>query len=215
MSSRVRLLLGGSFDPVHLGHMRLALECQAQFADSTLAFIPNYRSPLKAQAHCRPEQRLAMLRLAVAELNRVTGGEAFYVEPHEIDRAASSYTYDTLAQMRETYPQDTLVWVMGMDSWASIAEWHRFGELPAFASFLVAQRPGTSAAVPEPVAAFAARLPPLNHNKPTTGALGFVTTTPMSVSSSLVRTTLAEKGNAAFLVCEPVRAYIHHHHLYS
>ena len=211
----MRLLLGGSFDPVHCGHMRLALECQAQFADSTLAFIPNYRSPLKAQTHCQPEQRLAMLRLAVAELNRVTGGEAFSVEPYEIERAGSSYTYDTLAHIRASHPQDTLVWVMGMDSWASIAEWHRFSELPGLTSFLVAERPGTQATVPVPVAEFAAQLPPLNHREPATGALGFVATTPMWVSSSLVRTTLAEKRNAAFLVCEPVRAYIHQHHLYS
>lgn len=216
MTSRVRLLLGGAFDPVHIGHMRLALECQARFYASELRFIPAFQSPLKAEHSAANEHRLHMVQLAAAELNRVTASDCFTVDAREIMRGGTSYTVDSLQALRETFSEDCLVWIMGLDSWLSLPNWHRWQALTDYCHLLVANRPGYELQLPEALANFTQGKVCAPESLPQTsaGSISFINTTPLEVSSTAIRHQLGSDTNSAFLVCEPVRAYINQHQLY-
>ena len=131
---------GGTFNPVHIGHARLALECQASM-NAPFHFVPCANPPLKAQPQVSAEQRLAMLELLVNELNAFEEPR-FDIEPWELNQEGRSYTVRTLKYLRETYPTRPLAWVIGMDSFAELHRWHQWQELCDLANLVVFNRPG-------------------------------------------------------------------------
>jgi nicotinate-nucleotide adenylyltransferase len=130
-------IFGGSFDPVHFGHLLLAECCREQGRLDEVWFIPAAFSPHKPEgAAASPSQRIDMLRLA-------TGGhEAFRVSTLEIDRGGISYTVDTLEAIRREQPDVELFLLMGADSLADLPTWREPGRICELASPLVARRAG-------------------------------------------------------------------------
>ncbi len=131
-------LLGGSFDPVHYGHLRLAEEVAERFDLHVVEFIPCLLPPHKPSTRLTaPRHRLAMLRKALADNKR------FRLSEREIKRGGVSYLYDTLLEYRaELGAQADLYFIMGMDSFLEIATWHRYEELFCLTHLIVATRPG-------------------------------------------------------------------------
>lgn len=210
-----RLFLGGTFDPVHTGHMRLALECQAQL-QAELYFVPCKAPVHKAEPQIATEHRLRMLELAVEELNRVSYSTSFALEPCELSRAQPSYSTATLAYLRTLYPHDTLVWIIGMDSWLGLNQWHQWQNLTEHANLLVVNRPGFEAGqglAPEQAQWLEGKVTTVDA-LPKAGAVCFVQTSPMAVASSHLRNLVSRGQSSAFLVCEPVRHYMQTHQLY-
>ena len=132
-----RVLYGGTFDPVHAGHLAIARAVRDALA-AQLLLIPAADPPHKDDTHADAAQRAAMLDLAIA-------GEAWLeVDRRELRRRGPSYTFDTLAEVRaEVGERLPLVWLIGSDSLAQLHTWHRWNELFDYAHILAVQRPGS------------------------------------------------------------------------
>lgn len=133
------LLYGGAFDPIHRGHLAMAVGAWAATGADRLCFLPAGQSPFKASGHASAEHRLAMLQRAVAAL---PGAE---VDDQELRRPGRSFTVETLRALRASFGKDlALVWLLGADAAAELPRWHEASALPQLAHVLVVARPGTS-----------------------------------------------------------------------
>jgi len=131
-------ILGGTFDPVHHGHLRAAIECHEQLAMDEVRLVPvndpGHRHPTIAN----PTQRLVMLRMATENI------EALNIDDHEINRGDVTYTIDTLVQFRKEHPGDSLSFIMGSDAFETIDSWRHWNELLDYAHFIIVKRPVVS-----------------------------------------------------------------------
>ncbi len=143
-------LLGGTFDPVHAGHLQLARSAQSALGLAELRFLPA-GAPWQKQAPSPAELRLGMLERAVA------GVPGWHIDARELRRPGPTFTVETLLELRaELGPARPLVWVLGWDQLRRLDSWHRWRELPGLAHLAVAQRaghPGPGADAPRGLAA--------------------------------------------------------------
>lgn len=136
----VRVLFGGSFDPVHLAHVALADAVQQQFQPLEIVWIPARISPFKTAGPQEGDaQRLELLHAVV------DGRAGERVDPAELETPAPSYSVETVLRYRRTEPAVPLAWLMGADSFESLHRWHRVEELLREIVVLVAPRPGSPA----------------------------------------------------------------------
>lgn len=130
-------MLGGTFDPVHHGHLRSALEVREALGLDRLHMIPAPKPPLRGAPQVSAEQRLALLKAGIGD----TPG--LYADDREIRREGPSYSIDTLAQLRAEYgEQARLVMMIGFDAFLRLHQWHRAGDLFSLAHLVVMTRPG-------------------------------------------------------------------------
>jgi nicotinate-nucleotide adenylyltransferase len=134
-------LFGGSFDPIHLGHMLVALAAREELALDRLVFIPAAQSPFKPGIQPAPPRvRLRMLRVALA-------GHSYYeVDEQEIQRGGTSYTVDTLRDYSRRFPEAELFYLIGADHVPTLSKWREADALAELATFVVIPRPGQSTA---------------------------------------------------------------------
>jgi len=130
-------LLGGSFDPVHFGHLLAAQDAYEQCKLDRLILVPAARAPLKSdEAHSSAEDRLAMLRAAVEWDRR------FEISDVELRRGGVSFTIDSARHFRALYPHDELYWIIGGDQLPHLHKWKDVGELAGLIDFIFLERPG-------------------------------------------------------------------------
>ena len=116
-------VLGGTFDPVHFGHLRLALEmCDRLALSDGVRLIPARVPPLRGEPGATPAQRVAMLEAAVC------GCQALAIDRRELDREGASYTIDTLHSLRLEMPNASISFILGMDAFSQLHRWHRWRE---------------------------------------------------------------------------------------
>lgn len=128
---------GGSFDPVHLGHLLLAEQCREQARLDQVLFVPAPRPPHKQDKEQTPfHQRVEMLELAIA------GYPPFQISQMEKDRPGPSFTVDTLGELRGARPEDDLFLVVGSDVIPDLPNWHHPAQIAELATLVVATRPG-------------------------------------------------------------------------
>ncbi len=206
-------LLGGSFDPVHAGHLALARAARARLGLAQVVFLPAGQPWQKPQI-TPAQHRLAMLQLAVGDAAEGS------VDAREINRAGPSYTIDTLRELRQEHgPERPLVWLLGLDQLRRLDTWHCWQDLSTLAHLAYTARPGTAAELPPAVAAHVAARrgePQAVAARPAGSVVAFAMR-PVDCSATRIRTALAagrEDSVAAFLA-PPVRAYIHTHQLYT
>lgn len=133
-------LYGGSFDPVHLGHLLVAQAACEELGLDRIFFIPAAQSPFKPSVQPAPAaERARLLRLALA------GETRFEVDEQELRRAGVSYTIDTVRHYAATYPQATLYYLIGADNVAKLDSWREAEELARKVEFVVISRPGEDA----------------------------------------------------------------------
>jgi nicotinate-nucleotide adenylyltransferase len=136
---RVIGLFGGSFDPVHHGHLIVAQVAREKLELELLRFLPAREQPFKQGRHrSSPEDRAAMLSLAIED----TPG--FAVEKAELNRPGPSYTVDTLTELRQRDPDAELILLLGADAAAELPTWHEGRRIPELARVVVFARPGTA-----------------------------------------------------------------------
>ncbi len=128
-------IFGGTFDPIHFGHLRLALEVWQSLKLDHLRFVPCKQPALKSMPRASEAQRLQMLNIAL------TGHKQFIIDQRELSRPGVSYTIDTLQSLRDEFPDSPLCFIMGSDVFASFDQWHRWRELLALAHIVVVHRP--------------------------------------------------------------------------
>lgn len=137
-------ILGGTFDPVHHGHLRLALECLEQAHLAEVRLIPLHTPPHRLGAGASGEQRLRMLKLATGDSDKLI------VDDCELKRGGTSYTVDTLELLRERFGRTPVCLIMGMDAFQTLNTWHEWERILDYAHILVADRPGEGARVEHP-----------------------------------------------------------------
>jgi nicotinate-nucleotide adenylyltransferase len=134
-------LFGGSFDPVHLGHLLVAQAAREELGLDRLFFVPAAQSPFKPDQPLAPApERLRLLRLALA------GQTGCEVDDQEVRRGGVSYTIDTVRDYARRYPGAALFYLIGADNIAKLPEWREAGELASLAEFVAVPRPGRTAA---------------------------------------------------------------------
>src|SRR5688500_9844677 len=146
-------IFGGTFDPIHYGHLRLAQEMVETAKLAEVRFVPSGTPPHRTRPGADPHDRVAMARLAIA------GNEHFTVDDRETKRSGKGYSYDTLSELRaEIGRQRSLAMLLGADAFLDLATWHRWRDLFQLAHIIVAYRPGY------PIDTWQARMPePLAH----------------------------------------------------
>jgi nicotinate-nucleotide adenylyltransferase len=209
-------LLGGSYDPVHNGHVALGKYFAEQLRVDQLRVIPTGNPWQKDTLQASAEQRVAMLELAF-------GGLALplLIDRQEIERATPTYTIDTLRQLRAAFgPQASLVFLMGADQLQRLDTWRDWQQLFDYAHICVAARPGfalNGPEVPQAVAdAFARRLGPLEHIRNTPHGLTYLAKDfAVDISATQIRAALQRGSTANALVSPLVLDYIEQHNLYK
>jgi nicotinate-nucleotide adenylyltransferase len=139
-------ILGGTFDPIHNGHLSIAALARDYFGLSKILFIPAGHPPHKSVTGATPEQRLAMLRLALES------EPSFKVCEGEMQRTGLSYTYDTICKLQQIFPGHELRFIIGSDNLRELETWHRYRELLPKIKLCVAHRPGHSITPPRSLA---------------------------------------------------------------
>jgi nicotinate-nucleotide adenylyltransferase len=179
-------IYGGTFDPVHHGHLILARQALEEFKLDRLVFVPAAESPFKIHNHTAPAgDRLAMLRLAVASEDR------FSVDPLEIERGGISYSIDTVKLFRNREPGAELFFLLGEDNAERLSEWHRFEELKKMVYFVVLSRSEDFQSPEYPVVQRR-----------------------IEISATEIRNRVANQESITYLVPESVKGYIEKHQLY-
>lgn len=131
-------IYGGSFSPIHNGHLLLAESCREQCQLDEVWFLPAAVSPLKQDANpASNAHRVAMIELAIA------GNQAFKVSPIELERGGISYTVDTLREVQQIVPHAQLFLLVGADSFASFSHWRAIDEICELATICTVGRPGS------------------------------------------------------------------------
>lgn len=204
-------IFGGTFDPVHIGHLRSALEVAEFMALDELRLIPSARPPHREAPQVSAHDRLAMVELAVAGLSPLC------VDDREFKRDKPSYSIDTLESLRaELAADDQLFLILGWDAFCGLPTWHRWNALLEHCHILVLQRPDADSEAPETLRnLLAARSisDPLTLEGPG-GQISFIWQTPLAVSATQIRTLLASGKSVRYLVPDAVLTYIHAHGLY-
>ena len=129
-------VLGGTFDPIHVGHLRLAIEIREQLSLDSVHLVPARKPPHRANPHTSPSTRLKMLHAAAANAPEL------YVDERELRREGPSYTVDTLESLAKEYSDHAVCLILGMDAFSGLDTWHRWREILKLAHICVANRPG-------------------------------------------------------------------------
>jgi nicotinate-nucleotide adenylyltransferase len=206
-------VFGGTFNPVHYGHLRSALELVERLQLDHLRLMPCAEPPHRGAPSCPAEHRAAMVELAV------TGEARLVCDRRELTRPGPSYTITSLEEIRvELGHARALCLVMGGDALVHINTWHRWRELLDLAHIVVIARPGCDLPADGEVADWLSthRLRDRRdlHGRSHGGVL-LEELRPLAISSTEIRELLADGRSARYLVPEPVLDYIHAHSLYS
>jgi len=206
-------VFGGTFNPVHYGHLRSALELVELLGLEQLRLMPCAVPPHREAPSCSAGHRSAMVELAVA------GELQLVCDPREFARSGTSYTIDSLAELRnELGDQRSLCLVMGFDAVLKIPTWHRWEELLDYAHIVVIARPGWQLPETGPVATWLAehRLEePAALRNSTAGGILIEELRPLEISSTEIRKLLVDGRSVRYLLPEPVLEYIENNRLYQ
>ncbi len=205
---------GGTFDPIHFGHLRPALEVLEALQLDEMRFIPAYQPVHRGAPSVDASHRVRMVELAIAPEPR------FVLDRREIDRGGPSYMVETLQSLRNDFPGAELVLMMGADAIAAFTHWHRWQAILKLANIVVTRRPGAENRLPDALAPYRQNWhlekvgdPPLRFEAPA-GKIGFLPVTQLDISATDIRARLAAGRSIRYLTPEAVVEYIDTHQLY-
>lgn len=204
-------IFGGTFDPVHFGHLRAACEVLDQLDLAEVRLIPcgdpAHREPARASAG----DRLAMVELAV------DGTPGLVVDDRELRRPGPSYMVDTLDSLRGEFADSPLCLILGMDAFLGLASWHRWERILELSHIVVMQRPGVEAPEAGIIADLLAARAIADREEfiaASSGRIIFVPITQLHISATQIRDILAAGRRANYLTPAPVLDYIRSRQLY-
>ena len=198
-------IFGGTFDPIHNGHLRIALEALEELSLSAVHFIPCGQSPLRSEPAATNDIRLKMVKAAVEAEPR------FIMDTREIKRGGPSYTYDTLTTLRDGHKENSICLILGMDSFISLPRWYRWEELIDLAHIVIAHRPGWKAPTEGPLGDFVQEHLAESSQDVVTkreGSLFVLPVTQLEISATKLRSSIRLGLDPKFLVPKSVRAII-------
>ena len=208
-------ILGGSFDPIHLAHLRTALEVRDMLDLSELRFFPCGQPPHRTPPVATAQQRVAMLQLAIA------GEPGLIVDEREIQREGPCYTFFTLQSLRVEFPAVPLCLIIGADQFVNFDTWHRWQEILGLAHLVVVYRPGWNPTGQIGNAELArlvqehTTIEAHNLRDVAGGQLFFAQVSQFDLSSSRIRALLRQGKSVRYLVPDAVYDYIRSQNLYN
>ncbi len=188
-------IMGGSFDPVHLGHILVAEDVLRQLRLKVVLFVPTYHPSHRPMPLASFHHRFNMIKLATSYHPQ------FAVSDLEKKQPIPSYTVNTLRHLTQIYPRAKLFFILGYDQYAKIKTWHRPDELTKLSYLIVISRPGFK----KPKL-----FPGHDPNK-----IRFLSVIPVAITSQEIRQRLFNRMSIRYLVPGPVRRYIDQHRLYK
>lgn len=199
-------ILGGSFDPIHFGHLRTALDVQQKLGLDEIRLIPLRDPPHRGDLFCNAETRLAMVQTAVAD------EPLFRVDDRELRRSGKSYTLDTLLSLREEFGErQSICLLMGTDAFRGFPGWYKPTEILKQVHLVIMQRPGE-------------KTPEIYLDRTTTsvealkrsaaGRIILLPVTQLDISATRIRAMLRAGISPRYLLPEPVLSFIQQHSLY-
>lgn len=197
-------LFGGSFDPIHFGHLKPIVEVASEMALTKVIYLPCYQQPLKQQAHSAAADREAMCRLAINSMNSPIKLE---LDRYEIDQGGKSFTIDTIEYFQNREPKANWYFFVGLDSLLSLNRWHRWQAIIKKVTLVVMMRPGSTLDLcklePEIVSA-------IGHQ------IILVENDPVNISSTELRQLIKQKqfNELSKFMPPPVIEYLRVHRLY-
>ena len=207
-TSRMRApigIFGGTFDPIHFGHLRTGFELTQVLKLQELRWIPSGRPGHRDAPLASPAMRLAMVRAAIE------GQSGFIADDREVKRERTTFTIDTLEELRAEFPEHPICLILGMDAFLGLPKWHRASELLSLCHIVVPHRPAwnlpASGSLAELVTSSGVRdVAPLHAA--VSGCVYVHAVTQLEIASSELRAILVAGGDPRFLVPEPVRRII-------
>lgn len=208
-------ILGGTFNPIHYGHLRMAQELADGLDMNEVKFIPSANPPHKESITVSAEHRAAMVKLAIAD------NPTFSINELELKRDGASYTIDTLIELRKSLGRETaLCLMMGSDAFIKLNTWHRWQELLDYAHIILVQRPGMP-----PPDKLPSELETLLHDhyteqvsdlsKENAGFINMQTIPALEISATQIRETLKHGASVRYLLPKEVIGYIQQQKLYQ
>lgn len=205
-------IFGGTFDPIHYGHLRSAYELLAGLRLSEVRFIPSARPPHRPQPGTQPDLRLAMVQAAVQGVN------GFVADARELQREGPSYTVPTLAELRAELPATPLCMIVGLDAFLGLERWFHWQQLFELAHVVVAKRPSFALPTEGKIAELLAERSTDNVDdlgRTTYGRIFVTEVTQLAISSSAIRKHLRGGGDARYLLPDSVRKIIQETECYA
>lgn len=184
-------ILGGTFDPPHLGHLIIAQEALEACHLDEVWFLPSFIPPHKERVVTAAEHRIKMVEQAIKD------NASFKLSLLEYNRKGRSYTYDTLKELRENYPNDSFYFIIGADMVNDIPNWYRAEDLNDLAHFIGFCRPGFTITSPNEVDIISLEMPEVD------------------ISSSMIRSRIKEQRHYRYFLTESVKNYIEEKGLYE
>ncbi|HSR03964.1 MAG TPA: nicotinate-nucleotide adenylyltransferase [Proteiniclasticum sp.] len=193
-------ILGGTFNPIHNGHLYMAFEAMETLELDRIIFVPNYIPPHKEASNRNPEDVLRMLEMALEEY------DDFIISTFDLEKKGLSYTYETLEYFTKIYPHDEFYFIIGEDSYVNFSLWKNPEKILNFARLVVFQRQGFD----------------LKESRATKAVLENQNSEPivldsmiLEISSSDIRNRVVRNKQISYLVPAKVRDYINEHGLYK
>lgn len=206
-------VLGGTFDPVHFGHLRSAIAVRDALSVQEVRMIPSLSAPHREPPESSADHRAAMLRAALE------GEQGIVVDERELYRDGPSYTVDTLRSLRSEVGADTAIYfVMGADAFQTLDQWHRWQEIIELAHIVVLKRPGFPQAIPDEIQSWMSEKAIVSGatlaNSPN-GHVVFLELEQVPVSSTLVRRAIHQGDSTDEMLPTSVIQYIRCNSLYE
>ena len=205
-------IFGGTFDPIHYGHLRSAFEMLQALDFEEVRFIPCSDPPHRGVTYANAAQRYRLVEVAIA------GQQGFVADDREFRRGGPSYTIDTLGALREEFPDHPLGLIIGMDAFLGLPTWHRWGEILDYAHIVVAHRPGWKApdigVLGELIVEHGTHRVDDLHQQ-TAGLVHIHAVTQLEIASTEIRDLVAAGRDPRFLMPDSVRDAILNMELYK
>jgi len=204
-------ILGGTFDPVHFGHLRPALDVQQALGLEEVRLLPCHIPPHRPPPVADAQQRVAMLEAAISHY------PVFSIDRRELERDGPSWTFDTLTSLRAEPETGSICLLIGMDAFRGLPTWHRWHELIELCHMVVMTRPGNEFHAGGELEDFISRhrvMDPARLESKNTGHVLFQDVTQLEISATRIRALLEQNESAGFLVPEAVLGIIQREGLY-
>jgi len=224
-------ILGGTFDPIHLGHIQPAKQVLKQYGLDYILVIPAHNPPHKNSTNATTKQRVKMVELVCKQEKK------FILDTREIERPTLSYTIDTIKELKVDYPKSELFFIMGMDSLLSFTQWYKWEDILKYCNLIVNSRPGYELttlnidtknllamykAQNNEVLKHSVNSKPVEQKRAkndypliTAGNIYINHCDELNISSTDIRKSLSLKLNCEKWLTKPVIEFIKSHHLYS
>lgn len=206
-------ILGGTFNPIHFGHLRIAQEIAQALNLSQVKFIPSANPPHKAAPLVSAQQRAEMVQLAIED------NPLFSLDTRELARTGPSYTIDTLRSLSDEYPDVAFCLIIGTDAFAHFDQWHEWQSILSYCHLILVPRPNYNNAPRNQILANLLKQHSTNVKThlqlKRNGCITQQSVTALEISSSQIRAAIAQDNSPLYLTPNSVLGYIRHHGLYQ